>query len=337
MKILVTGGAGFIGSHFVRRMVVRRDVKRLINLDKLTYAGHFDNLREVSKNSRYRFVRGDIADAARVRRLLRGVDTVVNFAAETHVDRSIHDAAPFLKTNVIGVQTLLEESRRARVRRFLQVSTDEVYGDVARGESLESDRLAPSSPYSASKAAADHLTLAFHRTHGLPVVITRASNNYGPYQYPEKFLPLFITHALLNEPLPLYGDGRQVRDWLHVEDHCAGIEAALRKGKGGEIYNIGGGKGFSNIDVAHWILKQTGRSKSLIQPVKDRPGHDRRYALSIAKARQELKWSPKIPFTQGLSELIRWYQTHHAWWESILHHSKTYRRYYAQHYSRKMR
>lgn len=335
MKLLVTGGAGFIGSHFVRLMLSRRDVKKLINIDKLTYAGHLDNLKEFNRDRRYQFVRGDIADSSLVQRLVKNVDAIVNFAAETHVDRSIHDAAPFLHSNVIGTQVLLESAKQAGIKRYLQVSTDEVYGDVERGASKETDRLFPSSPYSASKAAADHLVLAYHRTFGLPVMITRASNNYGPFQYPEKFLPLFITRAMEGLPLPLYGDGRQVRDWLHVSDHCSGIEAVLRKGKVGSIYNIGGGKGYANIDVAGMILRRLKRPMSLITRVKDRLGHDRRYALSIAKIHRELGWKPQYAFSQGLYDLIDWYASSRSWWEPILHQSKTYKAYVAKQYSRK--
>jgi len=335
MKLLVTGGAGFIGSHFIRLMLGRRDVTRLINLDKLTYAGHLDNLRDLSRDPRYQFVRGDIANDKLVSRLVKGLDAIINFAAETHVDRSIHDAAPFLKTNVIGTQVLLQAARQAKIWRYLQISTDEVYGDIARGASRETDRLAPSSPYSASKAAADHLVQSYHRTYGLPTLLTRASNNYGPYQYPEKFLPLFITRAMQNQVLPLYGDGRQVRDWLHVLDHCKGIEAVLRKGKPGSIYNIGGGRGYENIDVAKLILKRLGRSTTLLQRVSDRPGHDRRYALSIVKIHKELGWQPEIPFSRGLHQLMDWYADHRVWWEPILHRSRTYKTYMAKQYVRR--
>ncbi|OGR89195.1 MAG: dTDP-glucose 4,6-dehydratase [Elusimicrobia bacterium RIFCSPLOWO2_01_FULL_59_12] len=335
MRLLVTGGAGFIGSHFIRHMMRCADVKLLINLDKLTYAGHLDNLKDVSGDRRYRFVRGDIAHAALTERLMAGLDAVVNFAAETHVDRSIQDASPFLRTNVIGVQVLLDAARRARVKRFLHISTDEVYGSIARGAAREAALLDPSSPYSASKAAADHLVLSYFRTYQSPVLITRAANNYGPYQYPEKFLPLFITHALDGKPLPLYGDGQQVRDWLHVSDHCAALEGVLRKGRAGEIYNIGTGTGFKNIEVARLLLKQLSKPASLLRRVTDRPGHDRRYAMSIGKIRSELGWQPRIPFRQGLNDLIDWYADHRSWWEPILHHSKHYKNYYARQYTRR--
>ncbi|MFA5974954.1 MAG: dTDP-glucose 4,6-dehydratase [Elusimicrobiota bacterium] len=336
MKLLVTGGAGFIGSHFIRHMMSRRDIELILNLDKLTYAGHLDNLREFSKNKRYRFIRGDIANASLVERLVKGMDAIINFAAETHVDRSIQDAAPFLTTNVIGTQVLLEAVRKAKTPKFLQISTDEVYGDVLKGASLETDSLEPSSPYSASKAAADHLVLAYRRTFGVPVLITRAANNYGPYQYPEKFLPLFITHALLGQPLPLYGDGLNVRDWLHVSDHCTGIERVLRRGRLGEIYNIGTGKGTTNLAVVKTLLKRLGKPESLIRLVKDRPGHDRRYAMSIQKMHRELGWRPTVDFRQGLNDLVDWYLGHRSWWEPILRRCRVYKAYHTKQYARRM-
>jgi dTDP-glucose 4,6-dehydratase len=312
----------------------RSDVDLIINLDKLTYAGHLDNLKEFSKNRRYRFVRGDIASAPLVDRLMTGIDAVVNFAAETHVDRSIQDASPFLHTNVVGTHVLLVAARKTRVKRFLHISTDEVYGSIARGAARESNVLDPSSPYSASKAAADHLVLSYFRTYGTPVLITRAGNNYGPYQYPEKFLPLFITHALEGRPLPLYGDGQNVREWLHVTDHCLGLEKVLRKGHLGQTYNVGTGQGYKNIDVARMILKHVGRPANLIRFVPDRPGHDRRYAMSIVKMRKELGWQPTINFRDGLEDLIGWYVTHRSWWEPILHRSRHYKQYYSRQYAR---
>ncbi len=316
MKLLVTGGAGFIGSHFVRLMMSRRDVRLLINLDKLTYAGHLDNLKEFARDRRYRFVRGDIANRTLVQRCIKGVDAVVNFAAETHVDRSIHDAAPFLHSNVIGVQVLLEAARKAKVHRFLQISTDEVYGSIPKGYANEASNLSPRSPYAASKAAADHLVLASHHTYDLPVLITRAGNNYGPFQYPEKFLPLFITHALADQPLPLYGDGLNIREWLHVSDHCLGLEKVLRKGRPGEVYNIGTGKGWTNISVARILLNHLNKPKNLIRHVRDRLGHDRRYAMSVAKMKRELGWKPLIRFEEGLLDTIAWYQMHRSWWKT---------------------
>jgi dTDP-glucose 4,6-dehydratase len=333
MKILITGGAGFIGSHFIRHMMRRPDVELLVNLDKLTYAGHLENLQEFNKNKRYRFVRGDIANVALVEKLVEGLDGIINFAAETHVDRSIQDAAPFLSTNVIGTQVLLAAALKLKVKRFLQISTDEVYGSIARGAADEKAILNPSSPYSASKASADHLAMSYHVTFGLPVLITRAANNYGPYQYPEKFLPLFITHALLDMPLPLYGDGMNVREWLHVDDHCSAIERVFRKGTPGQIYNIGTGKGHANLDVVKLILKRLNKPESLLRWVTDRPGHDRRYAMSISKIKKELGWSPQVDFKRGLPELIDWYLDQRPWWEAILQRSKTYRAYYKKQYA----
>jgi dTDP-glucose 4,6-dehydratase len=334
MRLLVTGGAGFIGSHFIRHMMERPDVDLIINLDKLTYAGHLENLKDISGNPRYRFERGDIASVSLVDRLMGHVDTVVNFAAETHVDRSIHDASPFLHTNVVGTQVLLDAARRFRIKRFLHISTDEVYGSISRGAARETNTLNPSSPYSASKAAADHLVLSYHRTYKTPTLITRAANNYGPYQYPEKFLPLFITHALEGKPLPLYGDGRQVRDWLHVIDHCIALEKVLRKGRVGEIYNIGTGVGFRNIDVARLLLKHLNRPAKLLRHVPDRLGHDRRYAMSIGKIRSELGWRPQFSFSQGLHDLIDWYALRRSWWEPILHRSKQFKQFYSKQYTR---
>jgi dTDP-glucose 4,6-dehydratase len=333
MRLLVTGGAGFIGSHFIRLMMTRRDVTHLINLDKLTYAANLENLREFTGDRRYRFVRGDIASPLLAQRLMKEVDAVVNFAAETHVDRSIHDAAPFLHTNVVGVQVLLEAAKTAKLKRFLHVSTDEVYGSLSRGFASEKSNLNPRSPYSASKAAADHLVMAYYHTYGLPILITRSGNNYGPFQYPEKFLPLFITHALTDRPLPLYGDGLNVREWLHVSDHCLGIERVLRRGRVSEIYNIGTGRGWPNLTVARQLLRYLHKPESLIWRVPDRLGHDRRYALSTAKIRRELGWSPAIRFEDGLLDTIEWYKTHRPWWEMILYRSRPYQRYYRKQYA----
>ena len=276
MKLLITGGAGFIGSNFVRHFLRKHPNDTLINLDKLTYAGNLENLRDVEKESRYKFVHGDIADAKLVREIVRDVDAVVNFAAETHVDRSIMEAGDFLRTDVFGTFTLLEAVKELGIPRYVQVSTDEVYGSIERGAFKEEDPLNPSNPYSASKAGGDLLVRAYWKTHKLPVLITRASNNFGPYQYPEKVIPLFITNALEGRPLPLYGDGRNVRDWLYVVDHCEAIDLVLRKGQEGEVYNIGGGTEVENIVLTKKILGLLGKPESLIQPVKDRPGHDRR-------------------------------------------------------------
>ncbi len=318
-------------------MIKRQDVRLIINLDKLTYAGYLEGLREFKQSSKYRFVRGDIASDTVVSRFMRQVDHVVNFAAETHVDRSIQDAAPFLHSNVVGVHTLLEAAKRFQVQRFLQISTDEVYGSLARGFASEESPLEPRSPYSASKAAADHLVQAYHHTYGLPTLITRSGNNYGPYQYPEKFLPLFITRALTDERLPLYGDGLHVREWLHVTDHCLAIERVLRKGCPGGVYNIGTGRGWTNLSVAKMLLRELKKPAALIQHVPDRPGHDRRYALSARKIRRELGWTPKIRFEDGLVETVAWYQKHQAWWESILYRSSSYRKYYRSQYAGRAR
>src|SRR5438445_223261 len=293
MKILVTGGAGFIGSNFIRHVLGARKDYELINYDNLTYAGNLANLAEVAKDPNYTFIRGDICDAAAVEAAMRGCDAVIHFAAESHVDRSIYEPAPVIDTNIKGTFTLLEVARALRLERFLHISTDEVYGDLPPGAFAdESSPLKPSSPYSASKAGADLLVLSYVRTYGLPAVITRSSNNYGPYQFPEKFLPLMITSALEHKPLPIYGDGKQQRDWLHVEDNCRGILCVLEKGRTGEVYNVGGSDVEENLTVARTLLRLMDQPESLLQYVKDRPGHDRRYALRCRKMQEELGWSP---------------------------------------------
>jgi dTDP-glucose 4,6-dehydratase len=325
MRLLVTGGAGFIGSNFVRHVLAAHPGDSIVNLDKLTYAGNLENLRDVEANPRYRFVKGDICDAAVVREALRGVDAVVHFAAETHVDRSNRGADDFLRTNVMGTFTLLEAARELRVGRFLAVSTDEVYGSIAEGAARESDPLNPSNPYSASKAAADLLVRAYWTTHHLPVLITRSSNNFGPYQYPEKVIPLFVTNALEDRALPLYGDGRNVRDWLYVLDNCAAIDLVLRRGADGEIYNVGGAAEVENVTLTHRILALLGKPESLITPVADRPGHDRRYALDSAKIRA-LGWTPAATFDAALAATVEWYRAHEAWWKPIK--SGAFRQYY---------
>ena len=330
MKILVTGGAGFIGSNYVRHVLTSHPDDSVVNLDKLTYAGNLDNLRDVERDARYRFVHGDICDGALVREAMRGVDAVVHLAAETHVDRSNRGADDFLRTNVTGTFTLLEAARELAVGRFVAVSTDEVYGSIAHGAARESDALNPSNPYSASKAAADLLARAYWTTHRLPVLVTRSSNNFGPYQYPEKVIPLFVTNALEGRPLPLYGDGRNVRDWLYVLDNCAAIDLVLRKGREGEIYNIGGGTEVENIALTRRILALLGRPESLIQPVVDRPGHDRRYALDSAKV-AALGWRPATPFDTALAETVAWYRAHEAWWKPIK--SGAFRQYYHTQYA----
>ena len=330
MKILVTGGAGFIGSNYVRHVLAAHPADSVVNLDKLTYAGNLENLRDVERDPRYTFVHGDICDGARVREAMRGVDAVVHFAAETHVDRSNRGADDFLRTNVTGTFTLLEAARELGVGRFLAVSTDEVYGSIAEGAARETDPLNPSNPYSASKAAADLLVRAYWTTHRLPVLITRSSNNFGPYQYPEKVIPLFVTNALEGQPLPLYGDGRNVRDWLYVLDNCAAIDLVLRRGRDGEIYNIGGSTEVENIALTRRILSLLGRPESLIQPITDRPGHDRRYALDSGKVKT-LGWTPATTFDAALAATVEWYRGHESWWRPIK--TGAFRQYYQTQYA----
>ena len=330
MKILVTGGAGFIGSNFVRHVLGNHSGDAVVNLDKLTYAGNLENLRDLEKDPRYRFVRGDICDGALVRDLMDGVDAVVHFAAETHVDRSNAAADEFLRTNANGTFTLLDAARERKVQRFVAIGTDEVYGSIAKGAAREGDALNPSNPYSASKAAADLLARAYWTTHRLPVLITRSSNNFGPYQYPEKVIPLFITNALEDKPLPLYGDGKNVRDWLYVLDNCAAIDLVLRKGKDGEIYNIGGDHEVENVALTRQVLHLLGKPESLITPVTDRPGHDRRYALDSSKV-AALGWKPSHSFASALQATVAWYREHESWWQPIK--SGAFRAYYEKQYS----
>lgn len=315
MKILVTGGAGFIGSNFIRYLLAHHD-DRVVNFDKLTYAGNLENLADLEGESRYEFVKGDISDPERVDEAMSGVDGVINFAAETHVDRSILSAADFVRTDVVGTHVLLEAARRHHVARYLQISTDEVYGSIASGAFDESAPLCPNSPYAASKAGGDLLAKAYFVTHHLPVLISRSSNNYGPYQYPEKLIPLFVTNALEDKPLPLYGDGLNVRDWIYVEDNCRAIDVIFRKGNEGEVYNVGGGEERINRSVAQAILEILGKPTDLIRQVADRPGHDRRYALRCDKIR-ELGFTPNVRFDQGLHSTISWYRKHRPWWERI--------------------
>jgi dTDP-glucose 4,6-dehydratase len=330
VKILVTGGSGFIGSNFIRHLLAARADDAVTNLDRLTYAGNPENLRDVEGDPRYRFVHGDIADAGLVEDLVRGTDAVVNFAAETHVDRANLAAGEVVRTNVTGAVTLLEAVRRLGIPRFLQVSTDEVYGSLAAGAAGEAAPLNPSNPYAASKAAADLLARAYWTTHRVPVVITRSSNNFGPYQHPEKVIPLFVTNAIEARPLPLYGDGRNVREWLYVLDNCAAIDLVLRRGADGEIYNVGSGTEVENIELTRQILALLGRPESLIQPVRDRPGHDRRYALDAAKVRA-LGWTPRYPFAAALRATVDWYRAREDWWRPLRGGAFTdyYRRQYA--------
>jgi dTDP-glucose 4,6-dehydratase len=330
MRIVVTGGAGFIGSNFVRYLLGKYDDLEVVNLDKLTYAGNLENLRDVEDDVRYSFVKGDICDAGVVRATLDGADAVVNFAAETHVDRSISGPQDFISTDVLGTHTLLEAVRELGVKRYLQISTDEVYGSTETGSFTEESDLAPSSPYSASKAGGDLQVLAYYRTYGTPVLITRSSNNYGGWQYPEKIIPLFITNAIDDLPLPVYGDGLNVRDWLYVEDNCSAIDAVLHEGALGEVYNIGGGNEVPNLALTRRILELLGKGEDLIRYVVDRPGHDRRYSIDCAKVRT-LGWEPAVDFEDGLERTVAWYRDNPQWWRRLK--SGEWREYYAQQYS----
>ncbi len=332
-RILVTGGCGFIGSEFIRWQLGNYDDLSIVNLDSLTYAGNLENLATMERDSRYTFEHGDIADADFVAALLDRweFDGVVNFAAESHVDRSLLDSGPFVRTNVIGTQVLLDACRRVHVPRFVQVSTDEVYGSLgATGAFTEESPLAPNSPYSASKAAADMLVRAYHHSFDFPAIITRCSNNYGPYQFPEKLLPLFITNLLADQAVPVYGTGQNVRDWIHVSDHCRGIDAALRRGRLGEVYNFGGRTERTNLEITELLLEILEKPRSLIRLVADRPGHDQRYAIDCSKAEAELNWKAEINFSDGLGETIDWYRRNPDWVSRVK--SGEYRQYYKQQY-----
>jgi len=332
MRLLITGGAGFIGSHFIRYMISKYPEYQIINLDKLTYAGNLENLREVEQCPNYRFVKGDICDPNLVNTLASDTDIIINFAAETHVDRSILDPGSFIQTDVQGTYVLMEAARRSHHQRYIQISTDEVYGSAADDPFTESAPLQPNSPYSASKAAGDLLVLSYVRTYRFPAIITRASNNFGPNQYPEKVIPLFITNAILDQPLPLYGDGLHIRDWLYVIDHCAGIDLALHQGEPGQVYNIGGGNERTNIEMTRFILRELDKPESLIQFVKDRPGHDRRYALNCQKI-GGLGYQPQYPFEETLRETVQWYKRHTQWWQKIK--SGNFQQYYNQNYTKR--
>lgn len=321
MNILVTGGAGFIGSNFILYWLKTHPEDRIVNFDKLTYAGNLENLKEIETNPNYSFVHGDICDVQTVTEAMAGIDMVVHFAAESHVDRSILDAYPFIQTNIVGTHILLEAAVKANVKRFHHVSTDEVFGSLALDNPKKFDETTaydPRSPYSASKASSDHLVRAYYHTFGLPVTVTNCSNNYGPYQFPEKFIPLVITNMLENKRIPVYGDGLNVRDWLYVEDHCRAIDLVLQNGKIGETYCVGGtAKDINNLTVVKKILKIGGKDESLIDLVKDRPGHDRRYAVSFEKIHKDLVWSPRHDFDTWLEKTVDWYQTHKDWWKAI--------------------
>ncbi len=327
MNILITGGCGFIGSNFIRYMLKKYRNIKIVNLDKLSYAGNLNNLKDVEKDKRYKFIKGDICDVKLVNSVLRPKTknqkpkTIINFAAATHVDRSIKDATDFIKTNVEGVRVLLDVAKRYKIEKFLQISTDETYGDIKSGSSKEADKLLPNSPYAASKAAADLLCLSYYHTYNLPIIITRSSNNFGQFQYPEKVMPLFITNLIEGKKLPLYGGGKNIRDWLYVEDNCHGIDLILRKGKPGHIYNIGGGNQIRNIDMAKVILKKFKLKTSYIKYVADRPGHDRRYALNSGKIKR-LGWRPKHSFDKALALTIDWYKENEWWWKSLKRKAK---------------
>ncbi len=332
MRILITGGAGFIGSNFIRYILSKYSHYLIVNLDKLTYAGNLDNLSDVESHPNYQFVKGDICDFDLVNRIVKeGIQAIVHFAAESHVDRSIYDPAVFVKTNILGTQVLLKSALKFKIDRFIQVSTDEVYGSLGKeGVFKETSPLLPNSPYSASKASADLLARSYFETFGLPAIITRCTNNYGPYQFPEKLIPLFVTNALFDQDLPIYGDGLYVRDWIYVEDHCRALDIVLHQGKVGEIYNIGGGNERTNLEITHLILKKLDKPKSLLKHVKDRPAHDRRYSLDCSKIKAELGWKPDTPFEEGISKTVEWYITHQSWWQKIK--SGEYLEYYEKQY-----
>ncbi|UCH12905.1 MAG: dTDP-glucose 4,6-dehydratase [Candidatus Omnitrophota bacterium] len=328
MNILVTGGCGFIGSNFIRYMLKKYRNIKIINLDKLTYAGNLNNLKDIEKDKRYKFIKGDICNSKLVDSILKRYTiydirytTIINFAAETHVDRSIKDATDFIKTNVEGVRVLLDVAKRYKIEKFQQISTDEVYGDIKKGFSKEPDKLLPNSPYAASKAAADSLCLSYYHTYNLPIIITRSSNNFGQFQYPEKVMPLFITNVIEGKKLPLYGDGKNIRDWLYVGDNCSGIDFILRKGKPGQVYNIGGGNQIRNTDMAKAILKKFNLKANRIKYVADRPGHDRRYALNSNKIKR-LGWKPKYSFDKALTLTVDWYRKNLWWWKPLKRKAK---------------
>jgi dTDP-glucose 4,6-dehydratase len=334
-SILVTGGAGFIGSNFVRHLLSRYPDYRIVNLDKLTYAGNLDNLSDLEDSPNYRFVKGDVCDSDLVNRTVGdGIDWIVHFAAESHVDRSIYDPALFVKTNVLGTQVLLESALKFKTRRFIHVSSDEVYGSLGKeGKFTEDSPLLPNSPYSASKASADLLVRSYCETFDLPVIISRSTNNYGPYQFPEKLIPLFITNALSDQELPIYGDGLYVRDWIHVEDHCRALDLILHRGKVGQTYNVAGGNETTNLDITRLVLRKLNKPESLMRHVEDRPAHDRRYSLDCSKIEAQLGFKPGIALQEGISNTVEWYVANQAWWQKIK--SGEYLDYYEKHYLRR--
>ncbi|MCP3794767.1 dTDP-glucose 4,6-dehydratase [Paenibacillus sp. CH40] len=336
MKLLVTGGAGFIGSNFVLYMLKQHPDYEIVNIDALTYAGNLENLKSIENNPKHSFIKADITDTQAIDQLMQqGIDVVVNFAAESHVDRSILEPEVFVKTNVLGTQVLLDAAKKYNVAKFVQVSTDEVYGSLGEtGLFTEETPLQPNSPYSASKAGGDLLVRAYHETFGLPVNITRCSNNYGPYQFPEKLIPLMISRALSDQQLPVYGDGLNIRDWLYVEDHCSAIDLVIHQGKLGEVYNIGGNNERTNVHIVKTVLEELGKPESLISYVQDRPGHDRRYGIDPTKTMNELGWKPKHSFETGIKETIRWYLDNEEWWTRI--QSGEYQHYYAKQYGSRL-
>ncbi|TKH46148.1 dTDP-glucose 4,6-dehydratase [Paenibacillus terrae] len=336
MKLLVTGGAGFIGSNFVLYMLKQHPDYEIVNIDALTYAGNLENLKSIETHPKHTFVKADITDAQAIDQLMQqGIDVVVNFAAESHVDRSILEPEVFVKTNVLGTQVLLDAAKKYNVTKFVQVSTDEVYGSLGEtGLFTEETPLQPNSPYSASKAGGDLLVRAYHETFGLPVNITRCSNNYGPYQFPEKLIPLMISRALSDQQLPVYGDGLNIRDWLYVEDHCSAIDLVIHQGKLGEVYNIGGNNERTNVHIVKTVLEELGKPESLISYVQDRPGHDRRYGIDPTKTMNELGWKPKHSFETGIKETIRWYLDNKEWWTRI--QSGEYQQYYTKQYGSRL-
>ena len=329
MKILITGGAGFMGSNAVRFFLKNYPDVQIVNLDKLTYAGNLENLKDVENNPRYKFVKGDIADEKLVDEVVKDVDVIINYAAETHVDRSILDPKAFITTDVLGTYALLEAAKKYNIKKYIQISTDEVFGSIQDGKFREDSPFEPNSPYAASKAGGDHLCRAYYKTYGVPVIVTHSCNFFGPYQYPEKLIPLFITNLLENKKVPVYGDGQQIREWIFTEDHCRAIDAILHKGEIGEVYNIGTGNEIPNIEITKILLKELGQDESSIDYVKDRPGHDRRYAIDSTKLRK-LGWKPDVNFEQGIKQTVDWYKQNEQWWKRIK--SGEYLEYYKKQY-----